>query len=123
MAKFVPDATIDGMLAYVSANAVNLHVCSTQPTTYAEAATTYELAVVTIDSGDFSAANGDVSGRKITVAQQTGVTIDTGGTAAHIALTNGSDTLYAVTTCSGVVLSTPGTVTVNAFDIEITDVA
>ena len=124
MAKAVPDAIIDAMLAVFSTNCDLLTVCATQPTTYTEAATTNKLADIAIDGADFTAANGDTSGRKITIAQQTGVTIDTAGTADHIALVDvGNTTLYAVTTCAGVALSTPGTVTVNAFDIEVSDVS
>jgi hypothetical protein len=124
MAKFVPDATLDLFLGVIRDNADRQDVCSTQPTTYAEATSTYSLADVTMTTGtDYTQANGDTSGRKITVAQKTGVTIDTAGSAQHLALTNGSDTLYAVTTCSTVALTTPGTLTINAWDIEISDVS
>lgn len=124
MAKLVPDATLDAMLNVIRNNADRMDACSTQPTTYAEATSTYSLADVAMTVGtDYTQANGDTSGRKITVAQKTGITIDSAGTAQHVALTNGSDTLYAVTTCASVVLSTPGTLTINAWDIEISDAA
>jgi hypothetical protein len=125
MAKFAPDAMLDASLDYVAAS-TKLVVCSTQPTTYTEANATYALADVVIDSGDFTKANGDTSGRKVTVAAQNGVLIDTSGTALHIALiSTGDTTLRYVTTCTSQALTANGSNTVNvpAFDIEIADPA
>lgn len=123
MAKFVPDATLDSMLDVIEAATI-IAICSTQPTTYTEAFTTYKLADHVIDSGDFTTGNGDTSGRKTTVAQQTGVTVDSNGTAAHIALgISGSSTLLAVTTCTSQVVTAGNTATINAFDLEIGDVS
>lgn len=123
MAKFVPDATLDAMLDFIASNATIMSICSTQPTNYTEAFTTYKLADQVIDDSDFSAGNGDVSGRKITLAQQTGVTVDTSGTAAHIAIgDSGSNTLLAVTTCTSQAVTSGNTATINAFDIELGDV-
>ena len=42
-------------------------------------------------SGDFTKANGDTSGRKLTVAAKSGVLIDASGTATHTALVRVSD--------------------------------
>lgn len=124
MPKFAPDAILDKMADYIIANCTRLVVCSTQPTTYAEANATFALADVTVDSADFTKANGDVSGRKFTVAPQTGVLIDASGTAGHIALLNvaGSELLY-VTTCTAQALTANGTNTVNVatFDVEVAD--
>jgi hypothetical protein len=112
---------LDAALDYVGA-ATLLTVCSAQPTTYAEASSTYKLADVVVDSGDFSKANGDSSGRKLTVAQQASVPIDSTGTATHVALAiSGSSTLLYVTTCTSQSLTSDGTVTVPAWDIEIAD--
>ena len=124
MAKFTPDAVLDQIADYIIANATRLVVCSTQPTTYTEANATFALADVTIDSGDFTKANGDVSGRKVTVAAQNGVLIDASGTALHVALLNvsGTELLY-VTTCTSQALTANGSNTVNvpAWEIEIAD--
>jgi hypothetical protein len=127
MAKFVPDATIDAMLATI-ANGVDLiHICSTQPTTYTEANATYSLGSIAVTAGvgngDWSAANGDTSGRKLTMAQQTGVSIANSGTAAHIAGTDGSSVLWFVTTCTSQAVTSGNTATINAFDIEVLDAA
>lgn len=126
MGKWANDAVMDAALDEIINNATKQVVCSQQPTTYAEANATYALADVTIDSGDFSKANGDTSGRKATVAAQSGVLIDASGNATHIALidTVNSVLLY-VTTCTTQSLTANGSNTVNipAWDIEIADPA
>jgi hypothetical protein len=122
LAKFTPPAILDKMADYIIANATRMTVCSTQPTTFAEANSTFALADVTVDASDFTKANGDVSGRKVTVAAQTGVLIDTSGTAQHIALLNvaGSELLYVTTTTSQALTANgSNTVNVPAWDIEV----
>lgn len=125
MAKFAVDAVLDGSLDVI-ATATKLVVCSAQPTTYTEANATYALADIAVDSGDFTKANGDTNGRKVTVGAQSGVLIDTSGTATHVALViTGSSTLLYGTTCTSQALTANGSNTVNvpAFDIEIADPA
>jgi len=122
MGKSIHDNVLDAALNYIKNNATELTVCSAEPTTYTEAHTTYKLADVVIDSADFTGpANGDASGRKITVNQQADIDIDASGTATHVALTNGVDTLLLVTTCTDQVLTMGNTVTTPAFDDEIAD--
>lgn len=125
MAKAAPDAMIDAALDYVAASNI-LVVCSAEPTTYAEATSTYALADVALTpgdgNGDFTVGNGDTSGRKVTVGAQSGVTIDSSGTATHVAVCLSSDsTLRYVTTCTSQALVAAGTVDVPAWDIEIAD--
>lgn len=125
MAKWANDNVMDAALNYVATGTL-LTVCSAQPTTYAEASSTYKLAdevlVAGAGNGDYTLANGDTNGRKLTVVQQSGVAIDTSGTATHIAISiSGSSTLLYVTTCTSQVLTSGGTVTVPAWDIEISD--
>jgi hypothetical protein len=125
MAKATPDAVLDKILDEI-ATATRMLACSAQPTTYTEANATYALADVTLDSGDFAKANGDTSGRKVTVAAQSSVLIDTTGTATHVALVRVSDsTLLYVTTCTSQSLTANGSNTVNfpAWDIEVADPA
>jgi len=124
MAKLIPDTVLDSMLDVIINSATRATICSTQPTTYTEGNATYALADVTIDSSDFSKANGDTSGRKATFAQQTGVTVDTTGSAQHVALLNvAGSALLAVTTCTTQTVTSGNTATINAFDIEIADAA
>ena len=123
MAKYIADLIMDAALNTVKNNATRAHICSDQPENYA-GISSVELGVVTIDSNDFTGpANGDVSGRKLTFNQQTGVEIDTTGEADHLALSNGSDTLYLVTTLEAQTVTDGNTATINAFDWEIADVS
>lgn len=125
MAKAIPDAILDKTLDEI-ATATKQVLCSAQPTTYAEANSTYALADVVIDSGDFTKANGDTSGRKVTIGAQTGVLIDASGTGNHIALIRTADsTLIYVTTCTSQAVTANGSNTVNmpAWDIELADPA
>lgn len=122
MAKALPDAALDAMLDYIALS-TKLVVCSTQPTTYNEAVSTYALADVVIDSGDFTKAD-DTSGRKVTVGAQAAFLIDASGTAAHIALVStGDTTLRAVTTCTeqALVANAANTVDTPAFKFSISD--
>lgn len=121
MAKATPDAILDAMADAIIAAATTLYVCSGQPANFAGIAAV-ALADVTIDSGDFTKGNGDTSGRKVTIGAQSAVPIDSSGTANHIAIASGSVLLY-VTTCTSQALTSGGTVTVPAWDIEVADPA
>jgi len=124
MAKTVHDDVLDG--AFDVLDQANLMIaCSAQPTSRTEAVTTYALADVAMTvNTDYTKANGDVSGRKVTVAAKSTVLIDVSGTATHVALVDGTRLLY-VTTCTTQALTANGTNTVNfpAWDIEIADPA
>jgi len=122
MAKIVDDSVLDGALNILKNGVTQEAVCSTQPTTYAQATSDYKLALKTgLSSGSFTGpANGDTNGRKLTVNQQASINVDAGGNAQHIALCSGSVLLY-VTTCTAQVLTSGNTVTVPAWDIEIAD--
>lgn len=121
MSKALADSILDAMLTLGEGDQVS--VCSAQPTTYAEAITTYKLAIQTGISGAFTKANGDTSGRKSTLAAQNGVAIDATGTATHVAITNLGDTsLRRVTTCTSQLLTSGGTVDIGAHKHELQDV-
>lgn len=125
MAKWAPDAMLEASLNYVRSNANQMIACSAQPTTYTEAVTTYALADVAMTvNTDYTLADGDTSGRKITVAAKSGVTVDTTGAATHIALVStGDTTLRYVTTCSTQTLTATNQVNFPAWDIEVRDPA
>lgn len=122
MAKWVTDEALDAMLADI-ATSTRLVVCSGQPANFAGIAAV-ALADVTMTAGhgngDYTIANGDTNGRKLTVAQQAAVPIDSSGTATHVSLDDGSELRY-VTTCTSQALTSGGTVTVPAWDIEVAD--
>lgn len=118
MAKWQNDAMLDAALDYISTNATELYVCTGQPTDRANA---IALALTGAATPTFQAnADGDVSGRKLEVDEVADESITGTGTATHIALCSGSALLY-VTTSTSQALSSGGTVTVPAWDIEIED--
>ena len=121
MGKLVHDDVLDAALNYIANNANRISVCSTQPTTYTQATSTYKLAMST--SPTFTGpANGDTSGRKLTVDQEASINVDASGTAQHVALSDSANSkLLYVTTCTSQALTEGNTVTIPAWDIEIAD--
>jgi len=125
MGKAAPDAVLDKILTEIC-TATRLCVCAGQPTTYAEAITTFKLADVDLTAGDgngdYVIGNGDTNGRKVRVGAQAATPIDTTGDADHVALVRVSDTtLIFVTTCTLQTLTALGTVDVPVWDIEVAD--
>ena len=118
MAKALSDAVLDAACTKI-ATATRQSVCSGEPANFAGIAAVLLASVVT-DAGDFTTANGDTSGRKVTVAQQADVSITASGTATHVAYDDGS-ALLAVTTCTSQALTSGGTVTVPAHKFEFAD--
>lgn len=122
MARWANDDVMDAALAEV-ATATRLGACTDQPGNFAGIAAVL-LADVTVTAGagngDYTIGNGDVSGRKLTVAQQADAAIDESGEADHVTLDDGSDLQY-VTVCTPQALTDGGTVTFPAWDIEIAD--
>ena len=122
MAKFAPDIVLDAP-ADVIDTADKQIACSAQPTTYTEANATFALADAAMTPNtDYTKANGDTSGRKVTMAAKPGANVDTSGTATHVALVRTSDsTLIYVTTCTSQALTSGNTVNFPAWDIETAD--
>lgn len=118
MAKFIPDAILDQQLNLLEGD--NVHVCSQQPTTYTEAATTYQLATQAITAPNMVISNGDAGGRKLTYTPPTGTTISNTGTGTHLAVTSGT-TLLLVTTCNSLALTASQTVDINPFSHTVGD--
>lgn len=118
MAKNIPLSNIDLMLAIVEGD--QLHINSAQPTTYAEATTTFQLATFNITGGDYTKANGDVSGRKNILSALTGANIDNTGTATHASVTTTSGSVLEITTTTvSQLLTAGGTVDTSIFEHEI----
>ena len=121
MGKACSDAHMDAMLDNI-ALATTLTVCSAEPANQA-GISAVALADVTLTAGDgngdYTVGDGDTNGRKLTVAQQADVDIDSSGTATHVVLDDGSS-IY-VTTCTSQALTSGGTVTIPAWDIEVAD--
>lgn len=122
--KYQNDLMLDAAFDWVRARVTRLNVCSTSPTTYAEATSTYMLAQsAALSSTDVTLADGDSSGRKMTVGAQSGLSVTSSGTAEHIALTGSSgSTLLLVTGCTTQALTSGNTVDVPAWKDEIADI-
>ena len=126
MGKSIHDDVLDAPLNEIADNGNKIVLCSAEPTTYAEATATYMLVehalTVGDGNGDYTVANGDTSGRKLTVTQQSSISITNSGTANHAAIVDtGNSKLLTVTTVTSQVLTSGGTVTIPAFKIEIGD--
>lgn len=122
MGKMVANGVLDAACAKI-ATCVNQTVTSAEPANFAGIAPV-TLAANTLTAGDgngdYTIADGTTSGRKVTVAQQTGVSITGSGDATHIAYDDGS-VLLAVTTCTTQTLTSGGTVTIPAHKFEFAD--
>jgi len=124
MAKYQNDLMLDAALAWVRDGISKQTVCSTQPTSYAEANSTYMLATVSITSTDLTIGDGDTNGRKVAIAAKNSVSISNSGTAAHLALISSSDSvLRYVTTVTTKALTSGDQVNIPTWDIEIADAA
>lgn len=125
MGKSVHDDVLDAALAVIATSNI-MTVCSQEPTTRTEAVTTYALADTAMTTGtatgaDYTLANATGGGRKVTVAQQTGVTIDATATGcSEVALCDAADLNY-VTTCTTQALATGNTMTFGSWSVTIGD--
>lgn len=120
MPKFAPDNTLDAMLDEI-ATCDRMDIVSDAGV---PADLTNSLANVTLTpgdgNGDFTIADGDAGGRKVTVTAQSGVSITATGAANHVVLSL-SGTIKYVTTGDGQTLNSGGTVDFPAFKITSAD--
>jgi hypothetical protein len=117
---FIADTVFDNGLTVLDTNGTRIDICSQEPTTYAEATSTYTLGNATVNTG--APANGAVDGRRVTVPAITTGSVTGTGTATHWSLTNGSSTLYATGPLTASQAVTNGnTFTLDAIDITIRD--
>lgn len=120
MPKECPDNTHDALLDEI-ATCTRLDITSDVGT---PANLTNSLANVTLTAGDgngdFTIGDGDTSGRKLTVAAQSGASIGSTGDARHYVLSL-SGTIKYVTTCTQQTLTSGGTVDIPAFTVENRD--
>ena len=121
MGKKLDDSVFDAGLDEIRDNCNLMVALPSEPADYA-AAVANQLADVAMAPGDFTKANGDVSGRKLTVAAKNGVLIDTTGTYTHVALLDTVNTvLLAVSTGTSQALTAGNTMNFPAWDIELRD--
>lgn len=122
MGKSVHNDVLDGAHNTVLNNCTRITLCSQEPLTFAEANATYMLAQQTVDSLDFTVADGDTSGRKLTLAAQSGVSVTNTGTSNHLALLDVANSkLLRVTTHTAQALTASNTVDIGAHKMEIAD--
>jgi len=116
------NSVFDNGLSTLTTNGTRIDVCSSEPTTYAEATSTYTLGNDTITIG--SPADRTGGGREVTVSAVNNANVTGTGTAAFYAVTNGSNTLYATGNLNSVQNVTSGnTFSLGSFTIGIPDPA
>ena len=126
MAKFTNDDVLDKLLKEVAGNGDQMFVCSQQPASYAEASSTYALASTTLTkgagNGDYSVGDGVSGGRKLTIAEQVAISVNTSGTATHIAICDSVNSkILLITTCNSQALTAGNTVTIPSFSQTVSD--
>jgi hypothetical protein len=120
---WISDEVFDQGLDWADTNGTRIDICSTEPTSYAEATSTYTLGNKTgLNTG--AAENGATDGRRVIVPAITDGSVTGTGTAAYWALTDGSSLLIAtgaLTSSQGV--TSGNTFTLDAISITIRDAA
>lgn len=117
---FIADTVFDNGLTTLDSNGTRLDICSTEPTTYTEATSTYSLGNDTVNTG--APENGAVDGRRVQVPAISAGSVTASGTAGFWALTNGTDTLYATGSLSATQAVTSGnTFSLDAISITLRD--
>lgn len=118
---FIADYIYDLALSELDTATATLYICSQEPTSYAQASSTYALgskASITISAP----ADRSPSGRKVTISAITDGSVSGTGTATHWAITKAGTTLMATGSLSASQSVTTGnTFTLGAFDIGIAD--
>ena len=117
MSYFTTQAELDARLDRISAS-TELYLCSSQPTTRAEAITA-SLGLYTLTSGDYSAYadyTGPEGGRYTTVSAQSGNNATADGDGTHVALCDGTN-LIAVIPCATLTVSSGFEFRTTAFNI------
>ena len=117
---YLHDDVLDAALNVIDTNVTTLYICSSLPSTYAEASSTYALgnkATPTVSTP----TDGDTSGRKVTISAISDGSVTADGTAAFWALTSGTVLYAAYDLASSQGVSNGNTFTLTAFDIEIPD--
>jgi len=118
MALFYPDGTLDAALSAAIGDAVTrADLCTAAPANYAGIAAVTVANVTGLDSSDFTISNGDTSGRKIRMAAQDIESASGGGTADHVALSDGTTLICVLTLASSQVVTSGNPVTIGAVDV------
>lgn len=121
---YLNDRVLDSGLAILDTEATRLDLCSQEPTTYAEATSTYTLGNKTSLSVGAPADRG-AGGRQVTVAAITDGTVTGSGTPSHWAITDTANSRLLATKTLGTTqaLVSGNTFTLAAFTVYIPDAA
>lgn len=112
----------DSGLSALTSNGTRIDICTTEPTTYAEATSTYTLGNSSISIG--SPADRTGGGREVTVGSVSDASVTGTGTAAFYAITDDSSVLYATGSLSTLQSVASGnTFSLGSFTIGIPDPA
>ncbi len=124
MADFLHDDVFDSGLSVLDTLVENLYICSTLPTTFTEASSTYKLGTKAAPTVS-APADRVGGGRKVTVSAITDGTVSASGTAGFYALTDDSASkLLAQGNLSATQVVTSGnTFTLTTFDVGFPDPA
>lgn len=117
---FIADRVLDNGLTVLDTEANRLDICSQEPTTFTQAASTYTLGNKTGATVGSPAARSP-SGRKVTVAAITDGTVTATGTATHWSLVDivNSRLLATGALSASQAVTSGNTFTLGAFDIGI----
>ena len=121
MGKSVHNDVLDAALNYLKNNVDLMTVCSSEPTNLTEATSTYKLASVAMGTSDFTVGEGSPNGREVAVGAKNSVSVDSTGSAEHIALVDSGTNLLYVTTCTKQSISSGNKVNIPTWDIRIAD--
>lgn len=121
---FLNDRVFDNGLTVLDTEANRLDICSTEPTTYTQATSTYTLGNKTSLSIG-APADRSPSGRKVTVTSFTDGSVTGTGTAVYWAITDtvNSRLLAAGSLSASQAVTSGNTFSLAAFDIGIPDPA
>ena len=127
MAKRIPDAIYDQMINVIDGPATTLHVCRAEPTSFSDLAdssgggTAGGFTLVSNSIGPGTPGDGPTTGRQTEFPATSGGNVIDSGTGNHVALSNGTDTLLIVTTCTSQPLTEGGVVDTTAFAYVLPD--
>lgn len=115
---FLSDEVFDQGLDWVIANCSRLDICSQEPTTYAEATSTYTLGNATATAG--ATEDGATDGRRVQVTSAAGSATGT-GTVTHWAVTDGSSVLIATGSSASTAITSGDSFLGSTFSLTIRD--
>lgn len=123
MADILHDDIFDTGLSQLTTVVENLYICSSQPTTFVEATTTYNLGTKASPTITGPTDGGAGGGRKVDVGAISDGVVNTAGNAGWVALCDNSESklLVSANLASTLDIATGSPFTLTAFAIQIPD--